>query len=74
MRVPRASVFVAVVFISALATRPARAKSEFVRVISMHLGLAYDPPCRVCHIQGTTGAGSVQTPFGVSMRAPSSFA
>jgi hypothetical protein len=67
MRVHRVLVFVAVVFILALAPRPARAKSEFVRIMSMHLGLSYDPPCRVCHIQGTTGAGSVQTPFGVSM-------
>lgn len=32
-----------------------------------HLG--YTPPCRLCHIDGTTGSGSVQTPFGVSMLA-----
>jgi hypothetical protein len=31
--------------------------------------LSYTPPCRLCHIQGTTGAGSVQTPFGISMLA-----
>jgi hypothetical protein len=29
--------------------------------------LDYTPPCRLCHIEGTTGSGSVQTPFGVSM-------
>jgi hypothetical protein len=27
------------------------------------------PPCRLCHIQGTTGSGTIQTPFGVSMLA-----
>jgi hypothetical protein len=27
------------------------------------------PPCRVCHIQGTTASGTIQTPFGVSMLA-----
>jgi MYXO-CTERM domain-containing protein len=32
-----------------------------------HLG--YMPPCRLCHIDGTTGSGSVQTPFGISMLA-----
>jgi hypothetical protein len=47
----------------------AHAKSEFVHVISGHLRLPYDPPCRLCHIQGTTGPGSVQTPFGMSMLA-----
>jgi MYXO-CTERM domain-containing protein len=31
--------------------------------------LPYVPPCRLCHIQGTTGPGSVQTPFGMSMLA-----
>jgi MYXO-CTERM domain-containing protein len=31
--------------------------------------LEYTPPCRLCHIDGTTGPGSVQTPFGVSMLA-----
>jgi hypothetical protein len=32
-----------------------------------HLG--YTPPCRLCHIDGTTGSGTVQTPFGISMLA-----
>jgi MYXO-CTERM domain-containing protein len=31
--------------------------------------LAYTPPCRLCHIEGITGSGSVQTPFGISMLA-----
>ncbi|HXI57422.1 MAG TPA: hypothetical protein VNO55_15250 [Polyangia bacterium] len=47
----------------------AQAKSEYVRDIQSNLALSYQPPCRVCHIQGTTGPGSVQTPFGVSMLA-----
>jgi hypothetical protein len=32
-----------------------------------HLG--YTPPCRLCHIDGITGSGSVETPFGISMLA-----
>jgi len=47
----------------------ADAKESFVEIISGHLSLPYQPPCRLCHIQGTTGPGSVQTPFGVSMLA-----
>ena len=48
---------------------PARAVPQFPRDIRSDLALSYDPPCRLCHIQGTTGAGSVQTPFGLSMLA-----
>jgi hypothetical protein len=47
--------------------RAAVAKEEFVRVVSSHLGLSFEPPCRLCHIQGTTGAGTLQTPFAESM-------
>ena len=56
-----------------LIVRPnaALAVSRFPEVISdyftPHLG--YTPPCRLCHIDGTTGSGSVQTPFGISMLA-----
>jgi uncharacterized protein (TIGR03382 family) len=51
------------------AASPARAVPEFPREIRSDLSLSYDPPCRLCHIQGTTGAGSVATPFGLSMLA-----
>jgi hypothetical protein len=47
--------------------RAAVAKESFVRVVSSHLGLSFEPPCRLCHIQGTTGAGTLQTPFAESM-------
>ena len=47
----------------------AHAKRQFADIVKSHLGLSYDVPCRLCHIQGTTGPGSVQTPFGVSMLA-----
>jgi hypothetical protein len=36
---------------------------------SPSVDLSYTPPCRLCHIDGTTGSGSVQTPFGISMLA-----
>jgi len=48
---------------------PARAVSRFPGNIAGHYNLGYTPPCRLCHIDGTTGSGSVQTPFGVSMLA-----
>jgi len=54
----------------ALAAAPAaRAKDRFPAFIHDDLHLDYEPPCRVCHIQGTTGAGSVSTPFGTAMLA-----
>ena len=46
---------------------PAGAVPQFPRDIRSDLALTYDPPCRLCHIQGTTGAGTVATPFGLSM-------
>ena len=56
---------------------PARAVPRFPGEImdyfkndhSPSVDLGYTPPCRLCHIDGTTGSGSVQTPFGVSMLA-----
>ena len=56
---------------------PAVAKPTFPVDVKTDLqnqipGYAYPfdpPPCRVCHIQGTTGAGTIQTPFGISMLA-----
>jgi MYXO-CTERM domain-containing protein len=61
-----------VVSLIALAVAPAaRAKERFPSIIrdDPALQLNYDPPCRLCHIQGTTGAGSVSTPFATSMLA-----
>ena len=48
---------------------PAAAVSRFPPEIASHLGLDYTPPCGLCHIHGTTGPGSVATPFGISMLA-----
>ncbi len=56
---------------------PARAVARFQGEIidyfkndySPSVNLDYTPPCRLCHIDGTTGSGSVQTPFGISMLA-----
>ena len=44
-----------------------RFPGNMVDYFTPHLG--YTPPCRLCHIDGTTGSGSVQTPFGISMLA-----
>lgn len=63
-------ILVAVASLVALVTPTGtRAKDRFPGDIARDLGLDYDPPCSLCHIHGTTGAGSVQTPFGVSMLA-----
>jgi hypothetical protein len=56
-----------------LAVRPASALAvprfpgNIADYFTPHLG--YTPPCRLCHIDGTTGSGTVQTPFGISMLA-----
>jgi MYXO-CTERM domain-containing protein len=56
-----------------LAVRPApalavpRYPGNITDYFAPHLG--YTPPCRLCHIDGITGAGSVETPFGISMLA-----
>jgi len=60
----------ALVFVAATAvTSNAAAVHEFAAAIQAKYNLSYNVPCRLCHIQGTTGAGSVQTPFGISMLA-----
>lgn len=53
----------------AATTAAAQAKEQFPGDIERNLGLDYTPPCRLCHVQGTTGAGSVAAPFGISMLA-----
>ena len=60
---------VALAFALATLAPAAQAKEQFPGEISRNLRLDYAPPCRLCHIQGTTGAGSVATPFGISMLA-----
>lgn len=47
----------------------AHAERQFAEAAMAHLALPYEPPCRVCHIQGTTGPGTLSTPFVMSLRA-----
>ena len=47
----------------------AHAKEQFPGEIARELGLSYTPPCRLCHVHGTTGAGTIASPFGISMLA-----
>jgi MYXO-CTERM domain-containing protein len=61
-----------IVWTVAMAAGPdAAAISRFPAIIQNFYQppLGYEPPCRLCHIQGTTGSGSVQTPFGISTLA-----
>ena len=51
-----------------LGTRSAFATSDFPGAIQSDLGLSYTPPCSYCHTNGITGTGTVQTPFGKTMR------
>ncbi len=51
--------------------RPAHATANFPGEIQTHLGLAAQPPasCSLCHTTGSAGGkGTVNTPFGVSVR------
>lgn len=44
------------------------ASPTYPDTIEDHLALTYEPPCSVCHSNGVTGLGTVNTPFGVTMR------
>jgi hypothetical protein len=52
----------------------AMATSRFPASIYYHLYPSYtvppyQPPCRLCHLRGSTGSGTAQTPFALSMKA-----
>lgn len=69
----RSKLLLAGAAIFGLAVRPApalavpRYPGNITDYFAPHLG--YTPPCRLCHIDGITGSGSVETPFGISMLA-----
>jgi hypothetical protein len=68
-RFTRGNLALAALLTLVLRAAPAGAKPQFPGEISGQYNLSYAPPCSVCHIQGTTGSGTIQTPFGVSMLA-----
>jgi hypothetical protein len=45
------------------------ASPPFPPEIRTHLSLSQTPDCSLCHVNGQTGFGTVNTPFGKSMRA-----
>ncbi len=51
-----------------LSTR-AKATARFPALVFNHLHLSYEPPCSLCHSRGSTGAGTANTPFSLSMKA-----
>ena len=55
----------------ALVGGPALASSTFPAVVQTHLSLSAPPPqsCALCHTNGITGTGTVNTPFGMALRA-----
>ncbi len=53
---------------------PAMATSRFPSTIYYHLYSSYtvkpyQPPCSLCHLRGSTGPGTAETPFALSMKA-----
>jgi hypothetical protein len=52
-----------------LGARTALASANYPSAVQAHLALSSQPSCALCHLNGTTGIGTVNTPFGVSMRA-----
>lgn len=50
---------------------PAHASSSYPDVVTAHLSLSAPPPqlCALCHTNGITGLGTVNTPFGQALRA-----
>lgn len=60
------SMFLAAAALSAVT--PALGSPNYPGAIQDHLGLSYEPPCSICHDGGRTGSGTVNTPFGRSMR------
>jgi hypothetical protein len=47
---------------------PALASSQFPGVIKTKYTLAAEPPCALCHTNGITGVGTVNTLFGTNLR------
>jgi len=47
----------------------AHATPNFPGAIQRKLSATAPPACRVCHVDGITGLGTVNTPFGRNMRA-----
>lgn len=52
----------------------AHATEEFPGAVYYHLYSSfrvppYQPPCSLCHLRGSTGEGTAQTPFALSMKA-----
>ncbi len=57
---------VRLLLLSSLVALPAFATAEFPTTIQMHLSLSSAPPqsCALCHVNGITGSGTVNTPIG----------
>jgi len=51
-----------------LASAPVWASAQFPTTIKTKYSLAAEPPCAICHTNGITGIGTVNTPFGTAMR------
>jgi hypothetical protein len=70
---PRRTNIIALIALSMTVCGVARATEEFPSVIYRHLNAdysvsPYEPPCMVCHLRGSTGTGTAETPFARSMK------
>jgi len=65
---------VAIAAAAITSTEPALAVGRFPGGIYRHLYSSYtvspyEPPCSVCHLRGSTGSGTAETPFALSMKS-----
>ncbi len=51
-----------------LVSNAAHATPGVPDAIQQYLGTPGPPPCSICHVDGVTQAGTVNTPFGIAMR------
>lgn len=51
-----------------LVAAPAWASAQFPPTIKAKYSLAAEPPCAICHTNGITGIGTVNTLFGTALR------
>ena len=59
----------AVLGIALLGALQANASADFPNVVKSHLSLAQPPACALCHTNGITGMGTVNTPVGDALQA-----
>ena len=55
--------------VACLHASSAHSTPTYPDALRRELSLSFQPNCSLCHLNGVTGLGTVNTPFGTSMRA-----